>query len=60
MKIPDLIPRRGEGEEAEGVVEGVLYQLVTGAVVQFRQFLISVLTTTTTITTTIMQQPGVS
>ena len=58
MKIPDLVPRRGEGEEAEGVVEGVLYQLVTGAVVQLGQLLISVLPTTTT--TTIMQQPGVS
>ena len=57
MKIPDLVPCRGEGEEAEGVVEGVLYQLVTGAVVQLGQLLISVLTTTTT---TIMQQPGVS
>ena len=59
MKIPDLVPRCGEGEEAEGVVEGVLYQLVTGAVVQLGQFLISVLTTTTT-TTTIIMQPGLS
>ena len=38
-----LVPWRGEGEDPETVVEGVLYQFMTGTVVELWQVFISVL-----------------